>query len=83
MKWGLTAVVMTAVGCSRRWKLRWQPHATHANDVGEDMNSPQPSKAWPPMPAAWFLRHSLYVTAVCGGGGWWCVSVFPFASLIG
>ncbi|TKY69926.1 hypothetical protein E2542_SST06210 [Spatholobus suberectus] len=25
------------------------------------MNSPHPSSAWPPMPTAWFLRHSLYL----------------------
>lgn len=49
----------------RRWKLRWQPQAAHFSEVGserreegEGMNSPQPSRAWPPMVAAWFLRHS-------------------------
>ena len=51
---------------SRRWKLRWQPHAAHFRERGSEgtveedgMNSPQPSRAWPPMLAAWFLRHSL------------------------
>lgn len=24
-------------------------------------NSPQPSTAWPPMPTAWFFKHSLYL----------------------
>lgn len=59
---------------SWRWKLRWQPQAAHFSEVGsvgaavgEGMNSPQPSKAWAPKLAAWFLRHSLYVNV----GGWW------------
>ena len=55
-------VVMVVVG-SRRWKFLWQPQAEHLNEFGSGMNSPQPSTAWPPMPAAWFLRHSLYVAA--------------------
>nr|CAB3453377.1 unnamed protein product [Digitaria exilis] len=53
---------------ARRWKLRWHPHAAHLSDVGsaglaagEGMNSPQPSTAWPPRLAAWFLRHSRYI----------------------
>lgn len=51
---------------SRRWKLRWQPQAAHLRDVGsvetndgDGMYSPQPSSAWLPNAAAWFLRHSL------------------------
>lgn len=51
---------------SRRWKLRWQPQAAHLREVGsvetndgDGMNSPQPSSAWLPKAAAWFLRHSL------------------------
>lgn len=67
---------------SRRWKFRWQPQAAHFRDLGsvgvqveDGMNSPQPSKAWPPMLAAWFLRHSLYATTVHGGVWWWA---FPF-----
>lgn len=68
----MTCVVAAAVdggmgsSGSRRWKLRWQPHAAHFSEVGsvgmavgEGMNSPQPSRAWPPKVAAWFLRHSL------------------------
>ena len=61
---------------SRRWKLRWQPHAAHLREVGsagveagDGMNSPQPSKACPPRLAAWFLRHSLYDTRTTGFGG--------------
>lgn len=38
--------------------------------MGDGINSPQPSMAWPPMVAAWFLRHSLYVTT-SGDAGWW------------
>ena len=51
---------------SRRWKLRWQPQAAQFREVGSEgvavskgINSPQPSRAWPPTVAAWFLRHSL------------------------
>ncbi|KAM2644617.1 hypothetical protein EV1_018260 [Malus domestica] len=40
------------------------------------MNSPHPSSTWPPLLAAWFFKHSLYLTldaAVlgcgCGGAG--------------
>lgn len=51
---------------SRRWKLRWQPQAAHfkevgsvGTDVGEGINSPHPSTAWPPIVAAWFFKHSL------------------------
>lgn len=51
---------------SRRWKFRWQPQAAHfielgseAVAVGDGMNSPHPSRAWPPKLAAWFFRHSL------------------------
>ncbi|CAJ1932080.1 unnamed protein product [Sphenostylis stenocarpa] len=50
-----------------KWEmLRWHPHAAHVSERGsvgleeeEGMNSPHPSSAWPPMLAAWFLRHSL------------------------
>ena len=28
------------------------------------VNSPQPSRAWPPRLTAWFLRHSLYKTTI-------------------
>lgn len=83
MKWFLVTVAGKSLMGSRRWKFRWQPQAAHLRDlgsvgvqVGEGMNSPQPSKAWPPMLAAWFFRHSLYTTTVDGGGGWWCG--FPF-----
>lgn len=51
---------------SRRWKFLWQPQAAHLREVGsvgvavgDGMNSPQPSRAWPPKLAAWFLRHFL------------------------
>lgn len=54
---------------SRRWKFRWQPQAAHfrevgsaAVEVGDGMNSPQPSRACRPRLAAWFFRHSLYAT---------------------
>lgn len=68
---GLTRIALGGVNArasaaSRRWKLRWQPHAAHfseAGSAGSEMglgkNSPQPSSAWPPMLAAWFFRHSL------------------------
>lgn len=71
---------MAAAGLSdsRRWKLRWQPQAAHVSEVGsvgvavgDGMNSPQPSRAWAPKLAAWFLRHSLNIVTVGGGGWWW------------
>ncbi|KAF5766042.1 hypothetical protein HanXRQr2_Chr15g0710701 [Helianthus annuus] len=50
----------------RSGELRWQPHAAHfidvgsvGLDIGEGMNSPHPSRACPPMDAAWFFKHSL------------------------
>nr|ACR34317.1 unknown [Zea mays] len=53
---------------SLRWKLRWQPQAAQRSASMEPsspaaMNSPQPSTACPPMPTAWFLRHSRYLVA--------------------
>ncbi|WVZ85715.1 hypothetical protein U9M48_032606 [Paspalum notatum var. saurae] len=49
-------------GPARRWKLRWQPQAAHLSESGDDgMYSPQPSKACPPMAAAWLRMHSLYL----------------------
>lgn len=65
---------------SRRWKLRWHPQAAHFSEMGspavadgDGMNSPQPSTAWPPIFAAWFFKHSLYVVAAAAAaarGGW-------------
>lgn len=67
--------------------MRWQPQAAHFSEVGsvgvqlgKGINSPQPSKAWPPKLAAWFLRHSLYTNpadAAVSGGGWWCFFSAP------
>lgn len=65
--------------------MRWQPQAAHLREVGsagvevgDGMNSPQPSKACPPRLAAWFLRHSLYDTRTTGSSGaapeWWRLS---------
>lgn len=74
-KWGVAVDVSSG---SRRWKLRWQPQAAHFREVGsvvvavgEGMNSPQPSTACPPKLAAWFFKHSLYVTVDGSGGSWW------------
>lgn len=62
----LRALGIMRSSASRRWKLRWQPQAAHLSEVGSERvavgevrNSPQPSRARPPMLAAWFLRHSL------------------------
>ncbi|KAB8116940.1 hypothetical protein EE612_058408, partial [Oryza sativa] len=57
-----------AASSSLRWKLRWQPQAEQRSASSEPssppgMNSPHPSVALPPMAAAWFLRHSLYLAA--------------------
>lgn len=58
--------------------MRWQLHAAQVREVGsageavgDGKNSPQPSSAWPPKVAAWFLRHSLYANAPPPGGGAW------------
>lgn len=82
----MTAVEGGDSSGSRRWKLRWQPHAAHFSELGfagsvegEGMNSPHPSTAWPPMVAAWFFRHSLYVTTAAGVGLRWRLST-PFTS---
>uniref|UniRef100_A0A0A9D5A6 Uncharacterized protein n=1 Tax=Arundo donax TaxID=35708 RepID=A0A0A9D5A6_ARUDO len=59
---------------SRRWKLRWHPHAAHLSEAGsagsaagDGMNSPHPSTACPPRLAAWFLRHSRYIGSPAAG----------------
>lgn len=49
-----------------RWKLRWQLQAAHLSassvpSAPAAKNSPQPSTAWPPMPTAWFFKHSRYL----------------------
>ena len=79
--WGwysMTWVVGGGSSGSRRWKFRWHPQAAHFSEVGsaevavgEGMNSPHPSNAWPPKLAAWFLRHSLYATTTWGAAKWW------------
>lgn len=65
-KWG-ALLPMVSPSTSFRWKFRWQLQAAHirASRVPSSpsgMNSPQPSTTLPPMLAAWFLRHSLYLT---------------------
>lgn len=56
-----------SVSTSRLWKLRWQLQAAQTRAAlvpssPDAMNSRQPSTAYPPMLAAWFFLHSLYLT---------------------
>lgn len=55
----------TSPSTSRRWKFRWQSQAAHRSaptvpSWPPGINSPQPSRACPPMLAAWFFWHSRY-----------------------
>ncbi|KAM3016729.1 hypothetical protein FF2_000704 [Malus domestica] len=48
------------------------------------MNSPHPSNTWPPLLAAWFFKHSLYLTldaAALGGGYGGAASALKFDPL--
>lgn len=59
--------LVSSLSSSITWKFLWQPQAAHLSaplvpSSPLAMNSLHPSKANPPMLAAWFFWHSPYLT---------------------